>query len=68
MLHYFALKQREYPKKINKHVIALILLLFAFTYYFSMPTICKLNAATVNDYCYKFTLNVNKTTTGESEP
>ena len=68
MLHYFALKQREYPKKINKHVIALILLLFEFTYYFSMPTICKLNAATVNDYCYKFTLNVNKTTTGESEP
>ena len=62
MKYYFPLKQREYPKKLNKFVIAGILFLFAFTYYFSQGSLCKLNAASISDYCYRYTLNINNTT------
>ena len=67
MKYYFPLKQREYPKKLNKFVIAGILFLFAFTYYFSQGSLCKLNAASISDYCYRYALNINNNT-NSSDP
>ena len=63
MLHYFSLQARETPKKLNKYVIAAVLLLMAITYYLATPTLCKLQAATINDYCKKFTLSINNSST-----
>ena len=64
MKFYFSLKQREYPKKVNKIFIAAILFMFAFTYYFSQPIGCQLYAASISDYCYRYSLNV----TNETDP
>lgn len=68
MKFFYALQPRETPKKINKFVIAGVLFLMAITYYLATPALCKINAISVNDYCYKFTLGVNKTTTGQADP
>jgi len=59
MRYYIGLKQREEPLKINKWFIAGILFIMSIAYYLSTPAGCKLYASTVNDYCYKFTMNVN---------
>ena len=63
MLHYFSLQARETPKRLNKYVIAGVLFLMAITYYLATPTLCKLEAASVNDYCKKFTLSINNSST-----
>ena len=59
MKFYMGLKQRGEPLKINKWFIAGVLFIMSVTYYLSTPAGCKLYASTVNDYCYKFTMNVN---------
>lgn len=59
MRYFMALKKRETPLKFNKWIIAGVLFIMALTYYLSTPIGCKLYAASVNDYCFKFTLNVN---------
>ena len=59
MKYYIPLKLRENPQKINKWVVAGVIFILAITFYLSSPSICKLQASTVNDYCYKFTMNVN---------
>ena len=56
------LKKREYPQKINKAVIAAIIFLFSITYYLSSPGFCKLNAYSVSDYCFRYSIEINNLT------
>ena len=56
------LKLRDKPKKISNGFIGIMLFLLAFTVYFSQGPICKLEAATLSDYCYKFDISVQNNT------
>ena len=58
------IKQRENPKKISNWFIAIMLFTLAFTVYFSQSPLCKLSAATLSDYCYKFDISVQNNTGG----
>ena len=56
------LKKREYPKEINRLVIASVVFLMAITYYLSGPGFCKLNAYSISNYCYRYSLEINNLT------
>ena len=56
------LKKREYPKEINRLVIASVVFLMAITYYLSSPGFCKLNAYSISNYCYRYSLEINNLT------
>jgi len=60
------LKLKENPKKINKFIIAGILFLMAITYYLSTPLVCKIHASSIQDYCFKFSLNINNSGNAQS--
>ena len=55
------LKKREYPKKINRLVIASIIFLMSITYYLSSSLGC-LYAYSTSDYCWKYSLEITNNT------
>ena len=55
------LKKREYPKKINRLVIASVIFLMSITYYLSSSLGC-LYAYSTSDYCWKYSLEITNNT------
>ena len=56
------LKLRENPKKISKWFLAVMIFLLTLSVYFSQSPSCKLYAATLSDYCYKFDIATSNDT------